>query len=149
MDQIINTIKPLEILLAEDNPHDITFVKKSFSQGRLLNNLHVVQDGEEALDFLYKRGNFIQAPRPDLILLDLNMPNIDGQEVLEDIKNNPDLRRIPTIVLTSSDLEKDIVDAYNAYVNAYIVKPVNFHNFMNVVKKIEDFWLVLAKRPPK
>lgn len=138
---------PIQILLAEDSPHDIRFIQQALSQGGLINNLHIVNDGEDALDFLYRRGNYPEAPRPDLILLDLNMPNVDGQEVLEDIKNNEDLKTIPVIVLTSSEAELDILQAYRAHVNAYIVKPVDFEKFIGVVKKIEDFWLVIVRRP--
>jgi len=139
----------IEILLAEDNPHDVRFVEQALKSGKLLHNLHVVRDGEDALDFLYKRAPYESVPRPDLILLDLNMPNLSGQEVLEEIKHDKDLLSIPTVVLTSSDADGDIVNAYKTHVNAYIVKPVDFKKFFDIVRKIEDFWLVIVKRPPK
>ena len=140
---------PIEILLAEDNPGDVKLTEKAFEQGNVLNNLHVAEDGVEAMKFLRSEGEFADTPQPDLILLDLNMPRKDGKEVLSDVKSDPELRRIPVVVLTSSAAEEDIVRSYDLHANAYLTKPVDFDGFLEVVERIEDFWLTVVKRPPE
>ncbi len=140
--------KPVEILLVEDSPGDIRLTQEAFKEGKLLNSLHVVNDGVEALAFLRRQGKYAQAPRPDLILLDLNLPKKDGREVLAEIKPDEDLRRIPVVVLTISEAEEDILKSYNLYANCFITKPVEFMKFMDVVRAIEDFWFSIVKLPP-
>ncbi len=142
-----NNGRPVEVLLVEDNEGDIGLIEEVFEDGRINNNLSVVEDGEEAIDFLEKKGSFADAPRPDLILLDLNLPKKDGREVLKDIKENNKLKSIPVVVLTTSKAEKDILKSYDLHANSYITKPVNFDQFIKVVKSIEDFWLEVVKLP--
>ena len=139
--------KPVEVLLAEDNPGDVMLTKKALKRGKLANNLHVVTDGVEALSFLRHQGEYADAPRPDLVLLDLNMPRKDGQEVLEELKNDPELRRIPVVILTSSESEEDIVKSYELNANAYLTKPVDFDGFVEIVDRLEDFWFQVVKLP--
>lgn len=139
--------QPVEILLAEDNPGDAKLTQKAFERGNILNNLHIVEDGVEAIRFLHQEGEYSDKPRPDLVLLDLNMPRKDGWEVLEEIKGDPQLRRLPAIVLTSSEAEEDIVKSYDLQANAYLTKPVDFGGFLNVVNSFEDFWLSVVKMP--
>ena len=140
--------RPIEILLVEDNPGDARLVKEALKDGKVLNELHVVSDGVEALDFLRRRGRYADAVRPDLILLDLNLPKKSGHEVLAEIKDDPDLKRIPVVVLTVSKAEEDIMITYNLHGNCFITKPIDFDQFVNVVKAIEDFWLTIVKLPP-
>ena len=142
------TGQPIEILLAEDNPGDAKLTKKAFEQGSILNNLYVVEDGVEALNFLHQREGHEDKPRPDLVLLDLNMPRKDGWDVLEEIKEDPDLSRLPVIILTSSEAEEDIVKSYDLQANAYLTKPVDFQGFLDIVHGFEEFWLSLVKMPP-
>lgn len=139
----------VEILLAEDNPGDVKLTEKALERGQVLNNLHVVEDGVEAMDFLHQRDGYEDAPTPDLILLDLNMPRMDGQEVLEEVKSDEQLKRIPVVVLTSSAAEEDIVQSYDLHANAFLTKPVGFDGFLDVVGRIEEFWLTVVKRPPE
>ena len=141
--------RPVEILLAEDNPGDVRLTEKALEKGKVLNNLHVVNDGVEALEFLRQEGEYDDAPRPDLLLLDLNMPRKGGQEVLEAMKGDESLRRIPVVVLTSSEAEEDIIESYDLHANAYLTKPVDFDGFVDIVGSIEDFFLTVVKRPPK
>jgi CheY-like chemotaxis protein len=141
--------EPVEILLAEDNPGDVKLTRKALEQGRLANNLHVVNDGVETMQFLRGEGEYEGRPRPDLVLLDLNMPRKDGREVLEDIKKSPDLKRIPVVVLTSSEAEEDVLRSYELHANAYLTKPVDFSGFIDVVGKLEEFWLQVVKLPPE
>jgi hypothetical protein len=141
--------KMIDILLVEDNPGDVRLTREVLKDGKINNILNVVMDGEEALDYLHKRGNHGAAQKPDIILLDLNLPKIDGREVLEHIKNDPDLKRIPVIVLTTSDAQTDILKMYDNHANCYITKPVDFAQFINVVKSIENFWLSIVQLPPK
>ena len=141
--------KPVEILLAEDNPGDAKLTQKAFEEGNILNNLHIVENGVEAMDFLNQRGEYEDTTRPDLVLLDLNMPRKDGWDVLEEIKEDPELRRLPVIVLTSSEAEADIVKSYDLQANAYLNKPVDYSGFMDVVRSFEEFWLSVVKMPPK
>lgn len=136
-----NQFKLADILLVEDNAGDIELTKEAFEEAKFRNNLHVATDGEKALDFLYKRNEYEDSPTPDIILLDLNLPKTDGREVLEDIKNDKDLRRIPTIILTSSSADKDIIETYDLHANCYIVKPVDAVKFMDVVQRVENFWV--------
>lgn len=141
--------KPIEILLVEDNPGDIELTQDAFADAKIANCQHVVRDGEEALDFLYRRGKHEKAIRPDLILMDLNMPKKAGIEVLQVIKRDPILQEIPVIILTSSEAEKDIVQSYALHANAYIVKPMNLAQFLGVVQAVEQFWLSVVKLPPR
>ena len=139
--------RPIEILLVEDNPGDVRLTIEAFRNGKVRNNIHVVVDGVEALAFLRGEARCAGAPRPDLILLDLNLPKKDGREVLAEIKADPDLRRIPVIVLTTSKAEEDIVKAYDLNGNCYIAKPIDLDQFFAVVKSIEDFWLSIVRLP--
>ena len=140
--------KPIEILLVEDNPGDVRLTQEALREGKVCNNLHVVRDGVEAMASLRREGRFAAAVRPDIILLDLNLPRKDGREVLEEIKNDPSLKRIPVVVLTTSKAEEDILRTYNLHVNCYVVKPVDFEQFARVVHSIEDFWFTIVKLPP-
>jgi len=139
--------KPVEILLVEDNPGDVRLTIEALKDGKVHNKLSVVNDGVEALAFLRREGKYADAPRPDLILLDLNLPRKDGRQVLQEIKADPKLLRIPVVVLTTSQAEEDILKAYNLNANCYISKPVDLDQFMKVVKMIEDFWLTVVKLP--
>jgi two-component system, chemotaxis family, response regulator Rcp1 len=138
----------VEILLVEDNPGDIRLTQEALKDSKIRNNLSVVRDGEEALAFLRREGNFARVPRPDLVLLDLNLPRVDGREVLEVIKTDDSLKRIPVVVLTTSDDEKDILASYNLHANCYITKPVDLNRFVEIVKSIEGFWFQIVKLPP-
>ncbi len=137
----------VEILLVEDNPVDILVTRRALEEGRVCNNLSVVEDGEEAIDFLYQRGKYSNAPRPDLILLDLNLPKKGGREVLAEIKQDPDLLHIPVVILTTSEAEKDILLSYNLHANCFVTKPVDLEQFTTVVKSIEGFWFTVVKLP--
>jgi len=139
----------ITILLVEDNPGDARLAIEAFKEAKMSNNLYWVKDGVEALDFLENKGEFINMPKPDVILLDLNLPKKDGREVLAEIKQNEALRRIPVVVLTVSDTEEDILESYNLHANCYISKPLDIDKFMQVVKSIEDFWLAIVRLPPK
>lgn len=141
--------QPVEILLIEDNPGDVRLTREAFRDAKVNNRLHVVGDGESALAFLRQQGEFADAPRPDLVLLDLNLPRKDGREVLADIKADPALSRIPVVILTASQADEDIVRAYNLNVNCYILKPVDLEQFIKVVKSVESFWLSVVKLPVK
>ena len=140
--------KPVEIMLVEDNPGDVRLTQEALKEGKMLNNLHVVGDGVEALAFLRREGKYANAPRPDVILLDLNLPKKDGREVLAEVKADEDLRRIPVVVLTVSKAEEDILKTYDLHANCYITKPLDLDQFIKVVKAIEDFWLTIVKLPP-
>jgi len=139
--------KEIEILLVEDSPGDIRLTIEALKDGKIHNRLSVVNDGVEALAFLRRQGQHAKAPRPDLILLDLNLPKKDGREVLMEIKQEEDLKRIPVVVLSISTAEKDILKTYDLHANCYINKPVDFDQFINVVKSIEDFWFTVVKLP--
>lgn len=139
--------RPVEILLVEDNPGDVRLTREALREGKVRNNLNVARDGVEALAFLRREGDFAGSPRPDIILLDLNLPKMDGREVLEEIKADPALRFIPVVVLTSSQAEKDIVRAYDLHANCYVTKPVDFEQFIHVVRSIENFWFTIVKLP--
>ena len=142
-------VRPIEILLVEDNPADVRLTMETIKDYKVKNRLEVVGNGVDAMDFLRRKGKFADKKRPDLILLDLNLPGKDGREVLAEIKVDPDLSRIPVVVLTSSEAEQDIIKAYNLHVNCYITKPVGLTQFVKVVKSIEDFWLTIVKLPIK
>ncbi|GAA0592658.1 response regulator [Caenispirillum bisanense] len=143
-----NVVGTMEILLVEDNPGDARLAAEAFKEGNIPTQLHVVQDGIEAMSFLRRESPYGEVPRPDLVLLDLNLPRKDGREVLAEIKEDPHLRRIPVIVLTTSQAETDISRSYELHANCYIVKPVDFDRFIDVVRGIEDFWCSLVKLPP-
>ncbi len=141
------SVKPVEILLVEDNPGDVRLTIEGLKEGKVKNNLQVVEDGAEALAYLKRQGKYQDAVRPDLILLDLNLPRKDGREVLSEIKADEDLRHIPVVVLTSSKAEQDILKAYSLHANCYITKPVDLDQFIAVVESIEDFWFTIVKLP--
>ena len=140
-------VRPIEILLVEDNPGDVRLAVEALRDAKVHNNLSVVNDGEDALAFLRRQGQFAAAPRPDLVLLDLNLPRKSGREVLCEVKDDPDLRRIPVVILTTSQAEEDILKAYNCNANCYVNKPVDLDQFIKVVRSIEDFWLTIVKLP--
>ncbi len=142
-------MEAIEILLVEDDPGDVRLTREALKGSKLRNNLHIVEDGEEAMEFLRKEGVFADAPRPDIILLDLNLPRKDGREVLEEIKEDSDLRRIPVVVLTTSESDEDILISYNLHANCYITKPVEMKQFLQIVKTIEGFWFTIVKLPPQ
>ncbi|MBI2894788.1 MAG: response regulator [Deltaproteobacteria bacterium] len=143
------SLRPIEILLVEDNPGDVDLVLESLRDAKVVNELHVVTDGVDAIEYLRKQGAHADAVRPDLILLDLNLPKKDGREVLAEIKNDPDLKQIPVVVLTSSDSEKDVLESYRVHANCYIRKPTEFGRFLEVVQAIDSFWLTIVKLPSR
>jgi CheY-like chemotaxis protein len=134
-------------LLVEDNPGDYRLTQEALHEGKVYNNLHWAKDGVEALDFLNRRGRHAEAPRPDIILLDLNLPKKDGREVLSEIKADVDLKAIPVVILTTSKAEEDILRSYDLHANCYVTKPVDLDQFVRVVRSIEDFWLAIVKLP--
>lgn len=140
---------PIEILLVEDSPADVELTKLGFLEGKIANNLNVTTNGDEAMAYLRRSGSYTEVPRPDLILLDLNLPGKDGREVLEEIKADPSLKQIPVVILTTSHADEDIVRAYGLHANAYMTKPVDFAGFVAVVKGITDYWFTLVKLPPR
>ena len=140
-------MSPIHILLVEDNPGDIRLTREAIKKGKFQNELHVVTDGEEAMDFLHHRGAHVNAPRPGLILLDLNLPIMDGREVLAAIKKDPSLKRIPVIILTTSSSDEDIIKSYDLHANSYISKPVDYQQFLAVIEQIESFWLSIVTLP--
>jgi len=137
----------IEILLVEDNPGDVRLVQEAMRAAKMRNRIHVVEDGVEAMEFLRHQGRFADVPRPDLILLDLNLPKKDGREVLAEVKNDPELKRIPVVVLTTSQVESDVLQAYDLHANCYVVKPVDFSRFMDVVRQIDSFWVSVVTLP--
>ena len=139
---------PIEILLVEDNPGDVRLTKEALKEGKVYSNLHTVKDGVEAMEFLRRQGKYSSVPRPDIILLDLNLPKKDGREVLQEIKTDETLKRIPVVVLTTSKAEEDVVRTYNLHANCYVTKPVDLEKFMVVVKTIDSFWLTVVTLPP-
>jgi len=143
----MENLKFVEILLVEDNPGDARLTQEALNDGRIKNNLHIAYDGVEATDFLFRRNEYQNAPRPDLIILDLNLPKKNGQEVLAEIKADPGLKSIPVIVLTISKAEEDIIRSYNLHANCFLIKPIDLNQFFEVVRSIEDFWLSLVKLP--
>jgi chemotaxis family two-component system response regulator Rcp1 len=143
------TGKVADILLVEDNPGDVRLTQEAFREGKIRVNLHIVRDGEEAMAFLRNEGEFEKVPRPDLILLDLNLPRKDGREVLAELKGDDDLKSIPVVILTVSKAEEDVLKTYHLNANAYIVKPVDLDQFIKVIRVIEDFWLSVVTLPKK
>ena len=140
-------VQPIEVLLVEDDPGDELMTREAFEDNKIGNRLHVARDGEEALDFLYRRGVHAEAPRVDLVLLDLNLPKYDGRQVLERIRADPDLTHLPVVVLTTSSSEEDILRSYKLHANAYVTKPVDFDNFIAAIRQIDDFFLTLVQLP--
>ena len=140
-------VSPIEILLVEDNEGDIELTKEAFAESKVSNTIHTAMDGEQALRFLYRQPPYQAAPLPDVVLLDINLPKIDGREVLETIKNDPVLSKIPVVMLTSSDAERDIIKSYQMHANCYVTKPVNLEKFLEVVRSVEEFWLSVVKLP--
>ncbi|MDD3797622.1 MAG: response regulator [Novosphingobium sp.] len=139
--------RPIEILLVEDNPADIRLTQEGLKEAKVTNNLHAVTNGRDALDFLYRREAYTDAPRPDLVLLDLNLPGLSGHSVLAEIKKEPSLLLIPVVVLTSSESEADIVKSYEEHANCFISKPVDFSSFLDIVSRIESFWFSIVRLP--
>ena len=143
-----NRPRPIEILMVEDNPGDVRLTREALKGGKVWNRLNVVEDGEAAMDYLRRRPPFESASRPDLVLLDLNLPKKDGREVLAEIKSDPSLKVIPVVVLTTSQSEEDVLRAYHLSANCYVTKPVDLHQFNRIVQAIEDFWLTIVTLPP-
>ena len=145
---MVDANRPVEILLVEDNPGDERLTREALKEGKVYNNLHWVKDGVEAMAFLRKEGKYKDSPRPDIVLLDLNLPKKDGREVLHEIKTDSDLKRIPVVVLTTSKAEEDVMKTYNLHANCYVTKPVDLEKFIVVVKSIDVFWLTIVTLPP-
>lgn len=141
--------RPIDILLVEDNPGDARLAQEALRESKLRNVIHLVRDGVEAMEFLRRAGRFGDAVTPDLVLLDLNLPRKDGREVLAELKQDPVLRRIPVVILTTSKDEEDVLRSYNLHANCYITKPIDLEQFLRVVRSIEDFWLTIVKLPPR
>ena len=141
--------KAVDILLIEDNPGDVRLTKEALREAKILNNLFVANDGVKAMEFLHKEGAFANIPLPDLILLDLNLPRKDGREVLSEIKNDPKLKHIPVVILTSSKSEEDILKSYNLHANCYITKPDDLNGFVEIMQSLDKFWFTIMKLPPK
>ncbi len=146
-DPLAQPLLPIEVLLVEDDPGDVLMTREAFADHKVKNNLHVVSDGVEALSFLRAEGEFRDAPRPDLILLDLNLPRKDGRDVLAEVKTDEALRRIPVVVLTTSEAEEDVMRSYDLHANAYITKPVDFDRFVDVVRHIDEFFVSVVRLP--
>ena len=142
-------VKAINILLVEDNPGDADLAREALDSSKMNNNLQVVDDGEKALAFLRREGPYAEAPRPDLILLDLNLPKKDGRQVLAEIKSDQGLKRIPVVILTTSQAEEDVIKTYDLHANCYITKPIDLNQFLHVVRSIEDFWLSIVVLPPQ
>ena len=149
MSSMENNTHSIEILLVEDNPGDARLTIEAMREAKVRNRMHVVEDGVEAMEFLRRQGRFGDAPRPDLILLDLNLPKKDGREVLAEVKSDPDLKRIPIVVLTTSRAEEDVLRAYNLHANCYVTKPVDLAQFMKIVAQIDEFWVKVVTLPRK
>jgi two-component system, chemotaxis family, response regulator Rcp1 len=143
-----NQARPIEILLVEDSPSDVEFTVEALKEAKVRNHLNVVEDGVQAMEFLRRQGKYSDAPRPDLIMLDLNLPRKDGREVLSELKADDSLKMIPVVVLTTSRAEQDVMRAYQLHANCYIAKPVDFQQFLEVVRSIESFWLLVVTLPP-
>ena len=142
-------VEVIDVLLVEDDPGDVLLIKEAFADNKVRNRLHVVSDGVEAIDFLRRQGTYAEAPTPDLILLDLNLPRKDGREVLAEIKGDGDLRQIPVVVLTTSKAEEDVLRSYKLHANAYVTKPVDFDRFIDVVRQIDEFFVTVVKLPSR
>jgi CheY-like chemotaxis protein len=141
-------VRPIEVLLVEDDEGDVLMTREALAEGKVLNHLNVVNDGVEAVAYLRQTGDYSDAARPDLVLLDLNLPKKDGRQVLEEIKADENLRRIPVIVLTTSGADEDILRSYNLHANAYVTKPVDFDRFVDVIRQIDDFFISVVRLPP-
>jgi CheY-like chemotaxis protein len=139
--------QPIEVLLVEDDPGDVLLIEEAFADNKLLNNLNIVNDGEQALAYLRREGEYAEAPRPDLVLLDLNLPRKDGREVLQEVKTDESLRTIPVVVLTTSEAEEDVLRSYQLHANAYVPKPVDFDRFVSIVRQIDDFFVSVVRLP--
>jgi two-component system, chemotaxis family, response regulator Rcp1 len=139
--------RPVEILLVEDNPGDVRLTREALKEAKVRNSLSVVGDGVEAMAFLHREGGYATAPRPDIVLLDLNLPRKDGREVLAEVKADPDLRRVPIVILTTSKAEEDILKTYDLHANCFVTKPVDFDQFIRVIQSIEGFWLTIVQLP--
>ena len=139
--------RPVEVLLVEDSPGDVRLTREALKEGKVRNNLNVVSDGVEAMEYLRRQGKYIDALRPDIVLLDLNMPRKDGREVLAEMKADDRLRRIPVVILTTSEAEQDILKTYDLHANCYLTKPVDLDQFISIVKSVENFWLTIVKLP--
>lgn len=142
-------VSPINILLVEDDPGDVLMTREALEEHKVMNNLFVVNNGEDAVSFLTRQGDHADAPRPDLILLDLNLPRLDGREVLARIKADEELRRIPVVVLTTSQAEEDILRSYDLHANAYVAKPVDFEQFSRVIRQIDEFFISIVRLPPR
>ncbi len=144
-----SNLNSIDILIVEDNDGDARLIREVFNENKLFNSLHFVRDGEEAMDFLFRRGKYDDAVRPDLIILDLNLPRKDGREVLAEIKSDPLLKQIPVVIMTISQAEEDILKSYNLHANCYVTKPIDLNQFSKVIRSIENFWFSIVKLPPK
>ncbi len=144
---LAEAVRPIEVLLVEDDEGDVLMTREALDEGKVINNLNVVGDGVEAVEYLRRTGPYASATRPDLVLLDLNLPKRDGRQVLEDIKGDPDLRRIPVVVLTTSEAEEDVLRSYDLHANAYVTKPVDFDRFVQVIQQIDDFFISVVRLP--
>jgi CheY-like chemotaxis protein len=144
---LAEAVRPIEVLLVEDDEGDVLMTREALEEGKVINNLNVVGDGVEAVEYLRRTGSYASAPRPDLVLLDLNLPKRDGRQVLEDIKSDPELRRIPVVVLTTSEAEEDVLRSYDLHANAYVTKPVDFDRFVQVIQQIDDFFISVVRLP--
>jgi CheY-like chemotaxis protein len=140
---------PIDVLLVEDDEGDVLMTREALDEGKIVNRLHVVGDGVEALDYLRRQGRYEKALRPDLVLLDLNLPRVDGLQVLAEIKADEELRRIPVVVLTTSEAEEDVVRSYDLHANAYVTKPVDFDRFVEVIHRIDEFFISVVRLPPR
>jgi CheY-like chemotaxis protein len=140
--------QPIEVLLVEDDPGDVLMTQEAFADYKIANRLTVVTNGEDAIAYMHKQGRFADVPTPDLVLLDLNLPRRDGREVLRDIKGDPELRRVPVVVLTTSEAEEDVLASYDLHANAYVRKPVDFDQFVAAVRAIDDFFITVVRLPP-
>ncbi|MCW2545486.1 MAG: Transcriptional regulatory protein [Frankiales bacterium] len=145
----MNDAQPIEVLLVEDDPGDVLMTQEAFKDYKIANRLSIVTNGEDAIAYLRKQGRYADAPTPDLVLLDLNLPRRDGREVLRDVKSDPELRRIPVVVLTTSDLEEDVLASYDLHANAYVRKPVDFEQFVAAVRSIDDFFITVVRLPSR
>jgi two-component system, chemotaxis family, response regulator Rcp1 len=142
-------IKVVDILVVEDNAGDARLIREVLNDSKILSSLYIAKDGVDAMDFLHRKGKYKTVPKPDLIILDLNLPRKDGREVLAEIKNDGELKQIPIVIMTISQAEEDILKSYNLHANCYITKPIDLNQFIKVVKSIEDFWFSIVKLPPK
>ncbi|BBY24364.1 response regulator [Mycobacterium stomatepiae] len=140
---------PIDVLLVEDDPGDELITREAFAHHKIANTLHVARDGAEGLDFLYRRGEFSEAPRPDLILLDLNLPKFNGRQVLQQVKSDPDLQDIPIVVLTTSSEQEDVLHSYNLHASAYVTKPVDLDQYMAAIRQIDNFFVRIVQLPPR